>query len=47
MQKHKIKILNTNYSNDNNLNNEIYFSSDEEINNNTKKLFLSNPQKKK
>ena len=47
MQKHKIKILNTNYSNDNNLNNEIYFSSDEEINNNTKKLFLSNPQEKK
>ena len=47
MQKHKIKILNTNYSNDNNLNNEIYFSSDEDINNNTKKLFLSNPQKKK
>ena len=46
MQKNKIKILNTNYSNDNNLNNEIYFSSDEGTNN-TKKLFLSNPQKKK
>ena len=33
MQKYKIKILNTNYSNENNLNNEIYFSSDEENNN--------------
>ncbi len=41
MKKHKIKILNTNYSNENYLNNEIYFSSDEE-NNNTKKFFLSN-----
>ena len=45
MQKYKIKILNTNYSNENNLNNEIYFSSDEE-NNNTKN-YLSNTQNKK
>ena len=45
MRKYKIKILNTNYSNENYLNNEIYFSSDEE-NNNTKN-YLSNTQNKK